>query len=113
MERISLIKQSRVRPIVLKGVESMGYSLVIRTNCADTPISVYANYDEETVLIYNSGLKRDEMIIVDYRIPAKLKVIIDEYKGFHDPCHREVADVLSRILDGSHQTLHKKEVTFL
>lgn len=112
MERISLIKQSRVRPFVLRGAESMGYAQVIRTNCVETPIFVYVNRDDETVLIYNSGIKRDEMIIVGYRIPAKLKVIIDEYRGFSDSCHREVAEVLSQILDGSY-AIRKKEVTFL
>lgn len=92
----------------------MGYAMVIRTNCVESPITVYLNRDEETVLIYNAGLKRDEIIIVRYTIPAKLKVIIDEYKGYSDSCHRDVAELLGRILDGTYtNTKEKKSVTFL
>ena len=112
MERISLVKQSKIKSFVLKGAEAMGYAMAIRTNCVESPITVYVNHHEKTVLIYNSGLKRDEVIIVNYGIPAKLKVIIDEYRGFGDSCHRDVADLLDRILNGSYD-VRKKEITFL
>ncbi|GAB6094631.1 hypothetical protein JCM14469_08830 [Desulfatiferula olefinivorans] len=101
MERISLIKDSALRPLLLSGAENMGYSRVMRTNCLDTPIFLYVNRDSRHLLIYNCGLKRDELILIDYRIPAKLKVIVDEYKHFSDPCHRDIVDVLEKILDGS------------
>lgn len=112
MERISLVKDSQIKSFVLRGAEAMGYAMAIRTNCVESPITVYLNENEETVLIYNAGLKRDEMIIVSYTIPAKLKVIIDEYKGFTDSCHRDVAELLGRILDGTYR-VGKKSVTFL
>jgi hypothetical protein len=101
MERISLIKDSGVKPLLLSGAENMGYSQVIRTNCVDTPIFLYINRETLSLLIYNCGLKRDELILVDYRIPAKLKVLVDEYKSFSDPCHRDVVDILGKILDGT------------
>lgn len=112
MERISLVKDSHIKSFVLRGAEAMGYVMAIRTNCVESPITVYLNPNEETVLIYNTGLKRDEAIIVSYRIPAKLKVIIDEYKGFSDSCHRDVAELLEKILDGSYRE-GEKSVTFL
>lgn len=112
MERISLINNSRIRTLVLSGAENMGYSLAIRTNCVATPIFLYINQDDQTLLIYNCGLKRDELIIVDYKIPAKLKVILDEYKGFSDSCYRDVSAIMEKILNGSYFN-EKKEVTFL
>ncbi|MBU1169897.1 MAG: hypothetical protein KKD44_10085 [Proteobacteria bacterium] len=101
MERISLVKNSQVRTLVLSGAENMGYSLAIRTNCVDTPIFLYVNRDLKSILVYNCGLKRDELIIMDYKIPAKLKVISDEYNGFSDTCHREVGAILEKIHTGT------------
>jgi hypothetical protein len=101
MERISLIKNSRVRTVIIHGAETMGYSLAIRTNCVDTPIFLYVHRDNQNLIIYNCGLKRDELLIIDYHIPGKLQVIINEYKAFSDSCHREVAEILEKILDGS------------
>lgn len=112
MERISLINDSCIRPLVLSGAENSGYDLIIRTNCVDTPISLYANRETQTLLIYNCGLKRDELIFVEYRIPGKLKVILDEYKGFGDPCYREVSEILEKILSNTFFE-EKNEVRFL
>lgn len=112
MERISLVKNSRIRSLIIQGAERMGYSLALRTNCVDTPISLYIHRDLQNLLIYDCGMKREELLIIDYQLPAKLQVVINEYKTFDDACHREIAKILEKIIDGSFFK-EKSDITYL
>lgn len=112
MERITLTKSTQVKAIILGGLENLGYTLAKKTNCVDTPIYLFYNTSDRTVAVFNCKIKIDEFILVDFSIPGKIKVIIDEYKNFNDPCHQEVSAILEAILDGSF-FIENNEVTFL
>ena len=112
MERISLPKESITKSLIPSGLESEGFTLIKRTNCIATPIHLYYSKSQKKIAIFKCGISTNELIIISYESPAKLQIIIDEYKTFNDKCHKEITLLLEQIIDGSYFE-DNYEVTYL
>ena len=112
MERINLPKDSITKKIILSGLVGEGFTLAKRTNCLKTPLYLYYNNTSRKVAIVRCMMTTDELVIVGYKYPAKLKILIDEFKTLDDNCHNEVVRILEQIIDDSYFT-DNYEVTYL
>lgn len=112
MERINLPKDSITKDIILSGFEGEGFTLAKRTNSISAPIYLYFNNSLKKVAIYRCGISTDELIIVGYKFPAKLQIIIDEYNTFNDHFRQEITEILEQIISGSYFE-DNYEVTYL
>lgn len=112
MERINLPKNSMTRTLILSGLEGQGFTLAKRTNSHSTPIYLFYNNSSKKVAIIRCGISTDELIIIGYKIPAKLQIIIDEFNTFDNSNYKEITQLLEKIIDGSYFE-ENYEVTYL
>ncbi len=99
MERISLNKEQSLKSIILDGLRYQEYSLVAKT-FSDNPIYLYHNAARHAIAIYNCKRSYDDLILFDTRKPAKVNLIIKEYKRYNDDEFREIAEKLAHLIGG-------------
>ncbi len=103
MERIYLKKKTKLKSIILAGLESKGYSLVEAATSSRNSIYLYHNVKSSLVAIYASGSSDDELIFLDCSKPDKIKVIINEYQRHGGDDFNDIADILTEIITSGKQ----------
>lgn len=76
MERISLKKESKLKEILMTGLEATGFELCLQTDSTKNPLRVYYRQNSGTIAIYDCRPGDDELIFLDGSQPGKIKIII-------------------------------------
>lgn len=112
MERIHLPKDSMIRQIILSGLKSEGFTQIELTECTSKPIYLFYNDSIKKIALFKGAMSNNELLIIGYKLPGKLQIIIDEFNALNDNCYTEIIEILKQIVDGSYFEKNY-EVTFL
>lgn len=98
MERTTVKKDSRLKSLIFDALKHQEFALIIKTN-STYPISVYYHDESRTVAIYNCRVDHDEFITIEGDRPAKLEIIINEFKRSGARGGDDIVDKLTEIMN--------------